>query len=78
MGDRFNGATHEFTGQGDRPEAMEFSRLVSAPAGLVETEQGMHTRIWGKIDNGGPLHVANRQGVLQYTSGLVSRARIFL
>ena len=77
-GDLFNGATHEFTGQGDRPEAMEFSRLVSTPAGLVEIEQGMHTRIWGKSDKGGPPHVANRTSVLQYTGGLVSRASIFL
>ena len=57
-GDRFNGATHEFTGQGDMPEAMEFSRLVSTPAGLVEIEQGMHTRIWGKIVKG--VHSTSR------------------
>jgi hypothetical protein len=57
-GDRFNGATHELKGQGDRPEAMELSRLVSAPARLVEIEQGMHTYIWGKIDKG--VHSASR------------------
>ncbi len=51
-GDRFNGATHEFTGRGDRADAMEFTRLISTPFGLVETEQCMHTRIWGKPDKG--------------------------
>ena len=73
-GGRFNGATHEFTGHGDSVEAMEFTRLIFKPVDKVEIEQRMHTHIWGKPDNGGSLHLTHRQSVLQYTSGLVSRA----
>ena len=73
-----DGATHEFTGHGDRVDAMEFIRLIFKPVDMVEIEQCMHTRIWSKPDNGGSLHFTHRQRVLRHTSGLVSRAEILL
>ena len=56
-GDRF-GDTHEFTGHGDRAEAIDVTRLIATPNDMVEIEQCMHTRIWGTPDKG--LHSTAR------------------
>ncbi len=50
--DRFRGDTHEFTGNADAAEAREFRRLVTDRFGMVEIEQSMHIRIWGKPHKG--------------------------
>ena len=44
-GDRYYGVTQEFTGQADAAEARQFRQLIADPRGLVEIEQGMHTKV---------------------------------